>query len=397
MKRLNPLLRPGKRVQLAILGAFAIGVTTFGIATTFDGKAATLNPASSYTPAGYALNWSDEFNGTTLDTTKWTAQFDNYGAGNLELQCNTPRPQNVSVSGGLLRIIALRETIACPGGGTYNYTSGHLNTKGKFAQSMGYYEMRAKLPPGKGFWPAWWMRPAGGDIQSTYTEIDIIEGFDIQGATSTTHWKKPFCGWGCSRYGYVYNKGSSATYSDWHTYGLLWEDRRLAYYFDGVEVFVMGDKNRNGVVDSTELGWGNLAKNQATDPTGQPVFPNPFVDANKMYMRLNLALQSKSDPYESAVDSTSPFPAEYAVDYVRYYQKTAATATATPAPATAAPSPTPTRAPVPGDVNGDYLVNTLDLSTLLSNWDKAHASADLNKDGKVGIIDLSMMLSRWTR
>jgi hypothetical protein len=62
---------------------------------------------------------------------------------------------------------------------------------------------------------------------------------------------------------------------------------------------------------------------------------------------------------------------------------------------TPTPSPTATPATVVGDLNGDHLVNILDLSSLLSSWGKSSTTADLNRDGTVSILDLSLLLSHW--
>ena len=76
-------------------------------------NAPTTNAPTSNAPAGYRLVGGDEFNGTSLDTSKWSAYHNTYGDGNNELACL--QPQNVTESGGSMRIIAHRETVACPG------------------------------------------------------------------------------------------------------------------------------------------------------------------------------------------------------------------------------------------------------------------------------------------
>jgi beta-glucanase (GH16 family) len=100
------------------------------------------------------LVWSDEFNGSSLDTSKWGYEIGTgaSGWGNNELQYYTNRTDNAYVSGGALHIRAKRESY-----GGKNYTSARLNTNGKFTFKYGYVEARLALPSSQGIWPAFWM------------------------------------------------------------------------------------------------------------------------------------------------------------------------------------------------------------------------------------------------
>ncbi len=99
--------------------------------------------------------WSDEFNGTSVDTTKWTFDIGNGfyaggnwvpGWGNKELEYYTSRTNNVYVAGGYLHIYAQQESY-----GGQNYTSARLKSMGLFSKKYGRFEFRAKLPTGTGF------------------------------------------------------------------------------------------------------------------------------------------------------------------------------------------------------------------------------------------------------
>ena len=91
---------------------------------------------------GYKLVWSDEFNDTTLDQSKWSNEIgNNNGYGNSELEYYTARPQNCSVANGVLTITALKESYS-----GFNYTSARINTKNKFSFRYGKIEARLKLP-----------------------------------------------------------------------------------------------------------------------------------------------------------------------------------------------------------------------------------------------------------
>ena len=139
-------------------------------------------------PAGWKLVWSDEFDGKELDRTKWDFDigngFYNYeakqwinGWGNDELQYYTREPENAFVKDGMLHIRALKESLHGCG-----YTSARLKTRKKdgsplFSRKYGRFEFRAKLPTGRGVWPALWMLPQddkyGGWAASG--EIDVLE------------------------------------------------------------------------------------------------------------------------------------------------------------------------------------------------------------------------------
>ena len=65
-------------------------------------------------PTGWTLVGGDEFNGSSLDSSKWSAYNNTYGDGNNEYACLTPN--NVAVSGGTLKITSKKESVTCPGG-----------------------------------------------------------------------------------------------------------------------------------------------------------------------------------------------------------------------------------------------------------------------------------------
>jgi beta-glucanase (GH16 family) len=135
----------------------------------------------------WQLVWSDEFNGVSIDTNHWKFEIGNHhGWGNHELEDYTDRPENVCVSNGVLHIIAR----AKPADGIF-YTSARLKSQGLFAQKYGRFEFRAKLPGGRGYWPALWLMPE----HSAYGRwpasggIDVLEnrGNDLAMVRGTLH------------------------------------------------------------------------------------------------------------------------------------------------------------------------------------------------------------------
>ncbi|MFZ4583097.1 MAG: Ig-like domain-containing protein, partial [Paludibacter sp.] len=100
----------------------------------------------------YQLVWSDEFDGTSLDLTKWSYETGGGGFGNQEKQYYTNRPENLRFENGSLVIEAKKEVYS-----GNNYTSARINTRDKVAYAYGKFEARISLPAGKGTWPAFWM------------------------------------------------------------------------------------------------------------------------------------------------------------------------------------------------------------------------------------------------
>ena len=119
-----------------------------------------INPICSQ---NWSLIWGDEFNGISLDTTKWIhdigtgSQYGLYGWGNSELQYY--QPQNTLVNSGSVKIIANVEPngIIDSWNNAMYYSSSKITTKGKFDFRFGKVEARIKTIDGEGFWPAFWM------------------------------------------------------------------------------------------------------------------------------------------------------------------------------------------------------------------------------------------------
>jgi autotransporter-associated beta strand protein len=184
---------------------------------------------------GWALAWSDEFSGTTVDTSKW-----NVGTGARRDATNTASA--VSVAGGMLSVKTYTE-------GGKHYT-GWLGSNGKFENAFGYWEARIRFNSSAGMWSAFWLQPNGinnvGDPAGNGTEIDIVEhrrqdsgGADMRNKSAmNVHWD----GYGASHKSVgstVNNPGvdTSSLQGNFHTYGLLWEPGKYTFYIDGAEVW----------------------------------------------------------------------------------------------------------------------------------------------------------------
>ena len=147
---------------------------------------------------GCVLVWSDEFDGTEVDLSKWTFQLGDGtevglppGWGNNELQYY--QAENATVAGGFLTITAKEESVA-----GRDYTSARMRSLGKGDWTFGRMEMRARMPIGQGLWPAFWMLPSDS-IYGTWAasgEIDIVEyiGSQPDRILGTIHYGGPWPG-----------------------------------------------------------------------------------------------------------------------------------------------------------------------------------------------------------
>ncbi len=241
--------------------------------TTIDTKG-----FKSSTKATWQLVWSDEFNGSGVDGSKWNIDVGNPGV-NHELEYY--QASNATVSGGNLVITARQQSV-----GGQPYTSAKLNTSGKFSIQYGRIEARIQLPMVQGTWPAFWM--LGTNIGSVgwpnCGEIDIMEHVNTTNTIlGTMHWNG---GNGHVQY------GSSTTTSpgSFHLYAVEWNNQSINWF-----------------VDNTLYATGNIANN--INNTG--AFQLPF------YIILNLAIGG--DLPGNNIDNGS-LPTNMLVDYVRVYK-----------------------------------------------------------------------------
>ncbi len=238
----------------------------------------------------YQLVWSDEFNGTQLDTSKWNYNIGNGvgGWGNNEKEYYLP--QNAVVNNGYLTITAKKENY-----NGFNYTSAKITTAFKGDWKYGKFEMRAKLPYGKGMWPAFWMMPTdnvyGGWAASG--EIDIMEnlGNDTSTVYGTIHYGGAWPNDKSS--GSSFSVKDSGFQSSFHTFSIIWQQGKIQWLVDGK-------------VYETQTSWY----------TTGAAFPAPF--NQRFYIILNLAVGGNwpGDP-----DATTTFPQKYVIDYIRVYQQ----------------------------------------------------------------------------
>lgn len=256
----------------------------------------------------WKLVWSDEFDYTGApDATKWTHNLWPAKKVNDENQTYTDRLKNVRVENGNLVIEAHKEDL-----NNAEYTSGRIHTEGKGDLLYGKIDIRAKLPAGKGSWPAIWMLPSNpfkyatmckpGDVWQgadetcdawpNSGEIDIMEhvGYDLNNVHGTVHNKAYYWKNGEQRKGAINTKNAE---SEFHVYSVEWTPEMITILFDEVPYFFYVNEN---------TGWEAW----------------PYDHAYNLI--LNLAIGGWWGRAGGPIDNTM-FPIRMEVDYVRMYKK----------------------------------------------------------------------------
>jgi len=234
--------------------------------------------AAQVDPARDSQHWTrtfaDEFNGKQLDRAKWIDSYPNNERTHSNNEQQYYAEDGWEVGDGRMRFKAEKRSK-----GGMPYTSGMISSYGKFAQQYGWFEIRCRVPKGKGIWPAFWLLP---DNKSWPPEIDILEilGHEPDKVYMTNHWVgepgshegdgKPY-------------KGPDFS-GGYHTFAVDWSKDALVWYVDGTERF-------------------RTTKNI------------PHV---KMYVLANLAVGGN---WPGMPDATTPFPGYMDIDYIRVYQR----------------------------------------------------------------------------
>jgi beta-glucanase (GH16 family) len=230
------------------------------------------NIAHADAPTGYTLKWSDEFNGTSVDTSLW-----NYRTDVKALSAQ--RPQNVTEGGGIMSINLKKESY-----GGKSYTGGGLVSKQAFR--YGYYEVKAKTNAGAGWHNSFWAMKGDGSTTFGTDRSTELDGFEIgsdantKNANTIHRWNADGTDSPISSGTYDMGFNASAAY---HVYGMEWTETNFKFYIDGI-------------LKST-LSYPSTSHNHDL---------------------INIWLTSIA--YMSPVDDTL-LPASLDFDYVRFYEK----------------------------------------------------------------------------
>ena len=239
----------------------------------------------------WELFWFDEFDYTGApDATKWNFEIQAPGWVNNELQRYTDREENVRVQDGVLIIEGRKDNYLGS-----EYSSGRIHSQNKGDLLYGRVEVRAKLPAGRGTWPAIWMMPTDytgyGTGWPDSGEIDIMEhvGYDEGQVHATTHNKAYYWVNGMQRKGSVLMPDVTQAF---HIYAVEWDEERMDFYIDDVHYFTYINDHR---------GWESW----------------PF--DKSFYVILNLAIGGNWGG-AAGVDPDI-WPRHMEVDYVRMYKR----------------------------------------------------------------------------
>ncbi|WP_194766333.1 family 16 glycosylhydrolase [Tamlana sp. I1] len=244
----------------------------------------------------YELVWSDEFEGTALNTDIWTYETGtgSWGWGNDEKQYYTDRPENIRVENGYLLIEARKED--------YNgsaYTSARIKTANKKDFAYGKIEARLKVPSGRGTWAAFWMLGYGSWPRAG--EIDIMEhvGYEPKIFHTALHTKNKN---GMNGQNFHSNQELTENVADdFHIITMEWTEKEISG-FDRIHIYVDGVKTKT---------FGETSQLQESDDW-------PFND--KFFFILNLAIGGQWGGAQGIDDSMFDNPVIYQVDYVKVYQ-----------------------------------------------------------------------------
>ncbi len=285
---MSPITIGIERVARAVVLAGIIAVAMLSV--TASGAEASASQGK------WKLVWQDEFNGGKLEVTNWNVLLrETSKHGELQYYL----PDEAYLENGCLR---LRSQVRDYG--SQHFTSGRVDTSGKFAPTYGRFEIRAKLPNGKGMWPAHWLYPqnrnwereyvmaeavANGkekmipEDRPWYSEIDIMEflGHEPKTIYGTLHY---YSFDGQKKSSSVTWKGDVDYTKDFHVYALEWEPDAIRWYIDDQLMH--------------------------TSTNGVPHTPH--------YLILNTAV---GGGWPGNPDASTTFPQHHDIDYVRYYQR----------------------------------------------------------------------------
>jgi len=269
---------------------------------------------------GYQLVWFDEFDGTSLDETKWNTSQTRMSDTTELAQSNLGSVR--SVSDGNLQLNALKNQWYEEGSDDYfkshkYMTTGSVSTEGKMSYQYGYLEIRAKVPYKEGCWPSFWLRSHNSlgkqENPDFEVEVDVFEVFGNTTSMASNLHQQGYDGSSYKTSTSAINNSEIHTFDDstnlsneYHLYAFEWEPDRMAIYVDG-NLQCEWSINRWSL-----FSYGLKPNTSGFDTTMNILFNNHLFTSSSSY------LTSESNIIENYEDN---LPAEFDIDYVRLYQK----------------------------------------------------------------------------
>ncbi|MEM9920736.1 MAG: glycoside hydrolase family 16 protein [Bacteroidota bacterium] len=298
-----------KLVITFLLGSFLFSIANGQVAGQENCRVTAVQWVSSTIECSdepYKLVFYDEFDGNTLDESKWYSYYP-FGENKSD-QCEYCRTHgeegqiyeddNVVLENGVLNLITEEDNTTW-----YNanrdYTSGMIYSKNHFL--YGKFEIRCKVPAGTGFWPAFWLW--------NLDECDVFEicGHDTESLNTNLHMQ-------CENNPQQIPQSHSTPdlSAGFHTYSVEWEPLYVIWKLDGETIRIF---HRYRTVAGQTVTCGEYVPTSIL--FSEKIIPNEY-----MHVIANLAL-SVGDSYckKDEVDETTPFPSTFEIDYIRVYQK----------------------------------------------------------------------------
>lgn len=314
-----------RRIARTSLLVAAMAMTASAIAAPSAFAAPRSGTTQSGAPAGYSLAFSDEFNGSALDTSKWGYQYSCFDTNKHTQAQYTDSTDNVSVSNGYLNLTA-RYSPTKPNGTprtckndseTYDapFTSGMISTKTSngnvlyAAPSSGFYmESRIKLPKSRSSWSSLWMTGVKGNWPSN-GEVDIFEskGYDPNYLMSNTHTPRAGKPHSSEQHQRLMTGDTASSQEEFHVYGVLKTKDKIQFFLDGTPTHTVNMSDIKG--DNPFLDEDNNLIIRLNHMVGGAYLANAANTADKTYVD---ATKFASD-YDDVANSTM------LVDYVRVY------------------------------------------------------------------------------
>ncbi len=281
------------------------GGTSTGGATPSGGSGGAFEGDPSLLEKGWDLVWNDEFEGTSIDASRWEHETNCWGGGNNEQQCYGSAGKNSFVQDGTLHIVAIEDSPNGAIGGPDNdptlvtrpYSSARIRSLGRGDFKYGRMEARMRLPTGQGLWPAFWMLPSanvyGGWAQSG--EIDIMEAVNPLPEQNIVHGTLHFgAAWPENVSSSADHTPSVGVWETFYTYAVEWEEGEIRWFVDDFPY-------------ASQTEWYSEGND----------YPAPF--DQEFHLILNLAVGGN---WPGAPNAQTTFPQDLSVDYVRVYQCT---------------------------------------------------------------------------
>ncbi len=238
--------------------------------------------------------WADEFDGDEMDSSKWNPNFHIADTAIIQ-RGGYWHSDMVTVEDGSLIITTDYKDNGIDNGPAGYYSSG-IDTENLFEQSYGYFEARIQLPKGSGKWAAFWIRSHDGPENGEDIEIDIMEapnfkdsGMKQNSVVHNVHFYNNYAPDYSKKIARAWIKGDP--YSEYHTYGLEWNENEYIFYIDGVETVRRSAK-------------GDIAK--------------------ECYLMLTAEIGGEdgipTESWAGPVITKEHLPSQFKIDYVRVYQ-----------------------------------------------------------------------------